>query len=128
MGKLTPQPLKGKLELDVPVCQVNCINEEVVSRLKPLVDRIEGVAIIFKALADDTRVKVIYALSETELCVCDVAALIGGSKATASYHLRLLHHMGLAKYRKDGKLVYYRLADPHIGNLVREVLEHLEQV
>ncbi len=128
MGKLTPQPLKGKLELDVPVCQVNCINEEVVSRLKPLVDRIEGVAIIFKALADDTRVKVIYALSETELCVCDVAALIGGSKATASYHLRLLHHMGLAKYRKEGKLVYYRLADPHIGNLVREVLEHLEQV
>lgn len=124
---MVPQPLTGKLELDVPVCQVNCINEEVVNRLKPLVDRIEGVATIFKALADDTRVKVIYALSEAELCVCDVAALIGGSKATASYHLRLLHHMGLANYRKEGKLVYYRLADPHIGNLVREVLEHLER-
>lgn len=121
------EPETNHHERDVPVCQVHCVNEEVVSRLKPRVDRVEGVARIFKALADDTRVKVIYALSEAELCVCDVAALIGGSKATASYHLRLLHHMGLAKYRKDGKLVYYRLADPHVGNLVREVLQHMEE-
>lgn len=124
---MTSQPLKGQAEREAPICQISYINEEVVSRLKPLVDRVEGVATIFKALADDTRVKVIYALSEAELCVCDVAALIGGSKATASYHLRLLHHMGLANYRKEGKLVYYRLADPHIGNLVQEVLEHLKQ-
>lgn len=95
-----------------------------VSRLKPRVDQLEGVAAIFKALADDTRVKVIYAISEAELCVCDVAALIGGSKANASYHLRLLHHMGLAKYRKAGKQVYYRLADPRIGNVLREVLTY----
>lgn len=121
------QPLRAQPDRDVPVCQVDCVNEETVSRLKPQVDRIEGVATIFKALADDTRVKVIYALSEAELCVCDVAALIGSSKATASYHLRLLHHMGLVKYRKDGKLVYYRLADPHIGNLVREVLKRMEE-
>ncbi|MEW8959828.1 MULTISPECIES: ArsR/SmtB family transcription factor [Neomoorella] len=119
------QSLAGQLERDPPVCQVNCVNEEKVRRLKPQVESIEGVATIFKALADDTRVKIIYALSEAELCVCDIAALIGSSKATASYHLRLLHHMGLARYRKAGKLVYYRLADPHVGNLVREVLQHL---
>ena len=59
--------------------------------------------------------------------MCDVAELIGGSKATASYHLRLLHHLGMAKYRKEGKLVYYRLAAPRIGDLVREVLKHVGQ-
>ncbi len=121
------QPVNNKLNPDVAVCQVNIVHDDVVSRLKPQVDRVEGVATIFKALADDTRAKVIYALSQAELCVCDVAALIGGSKATASYHLRLLHHMGLAKYRKDGKLVYYRLADQHIGNLVQEVMKHMDE-
>lgn len=120
------QTLPEQLKDAAPVCQIDCINEEAVNRLKPQVDRVEGIATIFKALADDTRVKVIFALSQAELCVCDVAALIGGSKATASYHLRLLHHMGLARYRKSGKLVYYRLADPHIGNLVQEVLRHIE--
>ncbi|APC09012.1 ArsR/SmtB family transcription factor [Neomoorella thermoacetica] len=119
--------LPGKLERDAPVCQVNCINEEVIKRLKPRVDKMEGVATVFKALADDTRVKIIYALSEAELCVCDVAALIGSSKATASYHLRLLHYLGLVKYRKEGKLVYYRLVDPSIGDLVRQVINLTRQ-
>ncbi len=104
------------------VCAVNHVDDEVVARLKPEVDRIEGVAAHFKALADETRVKIVYALSQAELCVCDVAALIGGSKATASYHLRLLNHLGLADYRKDGKLVYYRLTDQLVGQLVRDVL------
>lgn len=118
---------RDQSQRDVPVCQVNVVHDDLVQRLKPEVERVQGVATIFKALADDTRAKVIYALSRAELCVCDVAALIGGTKATASYHLRLLSHMGLAKYRKDGKLVYYRLADQHIGNLVQEVLQHMEE-
>jgi len=122
------KPLEDKLMIDVPVCQVNCIDQEVVNRLKPQVDRIEGVATIFKALADDTRVKVVYALSKAELCVCDVAALINGSKATASYHLRLLHHLGITRYRRDGKMVYYRLANTNIGNLMREILNCIEKI
>lgn len=112
---------------DVPVCQVSVVHNDLVNQLKPEVDRVQGVATVFKALANDTRAKVVYALSKAELCVCDVAALIGSSKATASYHLRLLSHMGLAKHRKEGKLVYYRLADRHIGNLVHEVLKHVEE-
>ncbi|MCG9966791.1 metalloregulator ArsR/SmtB family transcription factor [Pelotomaculum terephthalicicum JT] len=119
--------LEDKLAHDVPVCLVNCINQEIVNRLKPQVDRIDGVAAAFKALADDTRVKVIFALSKAELCVCDVAALLNSSKATASYHLRLLHHLGIAKYRKDGKMVCYRLANTNIGNLMREILSYLER-
>lgn len=119
---MTAQPSPRRPAAAAPVCQVNCVNADKVNRLKPQVEGIAGVADLFKALADDTRVKVIYALGEAELCVCDVAALIGGSKATASYHLRLLHHLGLARYRRDGKLVYYRLVDPHVGELVRAVL------
>lgn len=125
---MTLEPLNQKPTRDVPVCQVNIVHDDLVNRLKPQVERVTGVATIFKALADDTRAKVIYALSQAELCVCDVAALIDGSKATASYHLRLLHHMGLAKYRKDGKLVYYRLTDKHVGNLIQEVLNHMDEM
>jgi len=121
------QPLKHEPERDAPVCQVHLIHEEVVRRLKPRVDKIQGAAALFKALADDTRIKVIYALSKAELCVCDVAALIGSSKATASYHLRLLHHMGLVRYRKEGKLVYYRLADERIENLIQVIFEYGEE-
>lgn len=108
----------------VPVCQVNCIHADIVAALKPEVDHIQGVAAVFKALADDTRVKIVFALSRDELCVCDVAAIIDGSTATASYHLRLLYHLGLAAYRRCGKLVYYRLADPHVGELVWAVRDH----
>lgn len=119
MGPLGKQPVG-----DLPVCQVHCVHEETVRRLRPMMEQVEGLGAIFKALADDTRLKVICALGEAELCVCDVAALIGSSKATASYHLRVLHRLGLARYRRAGKLVYYRLADPQLGRLVKELLRH----
>ncbi len=117
-----------KLYEDIPVCQVNCVDEDKVNQIKGKVNNLNGFGDIFKVLADNTRIKVIYALSETELCVCDVAALIGGSTATASYHLRLLHHMGLAKYRKEGKLVYYRLTDSQIGNIIKKLLKDLIEI
>ena len=80
--------------------------------------------LLFKALGDETRLKVVYALSQAELCVCDVAAVLGASQATASYHLRLLHHLGLARYRKEGKLVYYRLADPSLADVIADALRY----
>lgn len=103
---------------DAPVCGVDYVHEEVVDRLRPELDRVAGLSELFKALADETRLKVIYALSRAELCVCDVAALIGGSKAAASYHLRLLYRLGLARCRREGKMVYYRLADPRVGAIL----------
>lgn len=106
-----------------PVCEVDVIHEETVLQIKPQLDRLQGLAKFFKALADDTRLKVIYALSQAELCVCDVAALIDGTKATASYHLRLLYNMGLADYRREGKLVYYRLTDEDLGKLVQDLVQ-----
>lgn len=104
------------------ICEVVCVDEEKVTRVKNELFQQNSfeVAKIFKALSDDTRIKIAYALSlEDKLCVCDVANIIGSSTATASYHLRLLKNMGLAKYRKEGKLVYYSLDDAHVKHLVQ---------
>jgi len=81
------------------VCETFCFNEEKVERLRREVKVTEGLGSVFKALADDTRIKIIYALSREELCVCDVASIIGSTVAAASHHLRFLKNTGLAKHR-----------------------------
>ena len=87
------------------------------------------VAKIFKALSDDTRIKIAYVLSlEDELCVCDVANIVGATTATTSHHLRLLKNLGLAKYRKEGKLVYYSLDDDYVKQLIKVAFAHQKEV
>ncbi len=109
------------------VCEVFCYDPDKVNRLKAEVERTKGLALVFKALADDTRVKIVYALSQEELCVCDVAHITGTSVATASHHLRLLRNMGLAKYRKAGKLVLYSLDDEHVIRIIQNAFEHFQE-
>ncbi|RWZ54522.1 transcriptional regulator [Halobacillus fulvus] len=110
-------------------CDTFCYDEEIVNRVQPEIEKVEGVELIFKALSDATRVKIAYALTlEKELCVCDVANIIGSTTATASHHLRLLRNMKLAKYRKEGKLVFYSLADDHVHQLVSIALAHSKEV
>ena len=113
------------------MCEVTCIDEEKVSRAKK--DLAEQnpleVAKVFKALSDDTRVKIAYVLSnEGELCVCDVANIVDASTATASHHLRLLKSLGIATYRKEGKLVYYSLDDAHVKQLIETAFKHQKEV
>ncbi|WP_148040404.1 ArsR/SmtB family transcription factor [Brevibacillus fluminis] len=115
-------------EEHLDICEIQCFDEEKVTRLRPRVNEADGVAKIFKALADDTRAKIIYALAlENELCVCDVANVIGTTIANASHHLRLLRNMGLAKYRKEGKLVFYSLDDNHVRHLIMTGVEHANE-
>ncbi len=106
------------------VCEIFCSNQAKVDRIKKKVHHTEGLAGMFKALADDTRIKIVYALSLEELCVCDVANIIGSSVATASHHLRLLKNTGLAKYRKEGKLVYYSLQDNCVRDIINSAINH----
>lgn len=106
-------------------CEVYCYNEQIVEQLRKEVEVTEGLAGLFKALADDTRVRIAYALTkEKELCVCDVANIVGCSTATASHHLRLLYNMGLARYEKRGKLVFYSLDDQHVKEIIELALMH----
>lgn len=108
-------------------CQVNITNDETLARLRPGLHRADRLSGLFRALADKTRLRVIYALSLREMCVCDIAALLGSSKARASYHLRFLSDMGLLRHRKEGKFVFYTLADQHVHILLSQALEHVEE-
>jgi DNA-binding transcriptional ArsR family regulator len=109
------------------VCEIYCYDEDKVNRVKEQLQSVgvQNMVKIFKALADETRMKIALALCrENELCVCDVANVIGSTVANVSHHLRLLRNMGLAKYRKEGKLVFYSLDDEHVKQLVLLALEH----
>ncbi|KQL18171.1 ArsR/SmtB family transcription factor [Cytobacillus solani] len=122
---MTQQYLKSNTH---DTCDTFCFDEEKVNRIQKRVDEVNGVELLFKALSDSTRIKIAYALTiENELCVCDVANIIGSSTATASHHLRLLRDLGLAKHRKEGKLVFYSLADDHVHQLVSIALIHSKE-
>ena len=90
-------------------------------------DVIIRLAETFSALSDPTRAKIIFALQQEELCVCDLAHLIGLSTSAISHQLRLLRNLRIVKYRKEGKMVYYSLADKHIETLFNQGLEHMEE-
>lgn len=113
------------------MCEVTCVDEVKVKRVKQHMQAASpsGVSDIFKALSDKTRLTIAYALLlEEELCVCDVANIVGSSTATASHHLRLLKKQGLAKFRKKGKLVYYSLDDEHVKEIVQLAITHQQEV
>ncbi len=113
------------------VCEITCVDDIKVKRVKEVINSKNTLAVsqIFKALSDDTRIKIALALSvEEELCVCDVANIVGATTATASHHLRLLRNLGLAKYRKEGKLVFYSLDDDHVRQLIQIAFAHQMEV
>ncbi|MNN28830.1 Cadmium resistance transcriptional regulatory protein CadC [compost metagenome] len=90
-------------------------------------DEILGMAQIFKALSDPNRMKIAYLLQYEELCVCDIAAILDCSVATASHHLRHLKQMNITSSRKEGKNVIYFLKDHHIKTLITMTLEHQKE-
>jgi DNA-binding transcriptional ArsR family regulator len=119
---------KGK---QTDTCEIFCYDEEKVSRVSSIVEQenLAPVANIFKALSDETRLKIAYALvQEDELCVCDVANIIDATMATVSHHLRHLRNLGIAKSRKEGKLVFYSLDDEHVKMLVTTAIVHGKEV
>lgn len=81
----------------------------------------------FKALGDPSRLKILWALEYQEMCVCDLAVLLGITESAVSHQLRLLRTLRLVKNRRDGTILYYRLADEHVSQLVRIALEHIQE-
>lgn len=90
-------------------------------------DAVQGVADTFSALGDPTRVRILDALSNGELCVCDLAAVLSLSQSAVSHQLRLLRGMRLVRPRRDGRVVFYSLDDHHIMALFRQALQHVEE-
>ena len=116
-------------KLPKEICEVTEVHGDTVERVKQQLPELSKVAKFLKALADETRLKIAYALTlEASLCVCDVAAIIGSSMATASHHLRYLKEHGLAKSYRDGKQMYYSLADDHVYQIVTIAYEHSKEV
>lgn len=110
------------------VCEIFYVNEVEVKRVQkqmPDPATVHQVAEIFATLADPTRARIVFALSKAELCVCDLATLLGMTISAVSHQLRLLRQMGLVKYRKEGRLVYYSLDDEHASQILAQVLEHV---
>jgi len=110
------------------VCEIEYIDKAKVaavrSRLLPE-SAMARLSEIFKVLGDGTRIRIIHALSLEELCVCDIASLLGTTKSAVSHQLRMLRNLRVVRFRKAGKIVYYSLADTHISNLFSEGLKHL---
>jgi ArsR family transcriptional regulator, lead/cadmium/zinc/bismuth-responsive transcriptional repressor len=109
-------------------CSSTIIHQDAVARAKeklPMDEAIYDLADFFKTFGDSTRIKIICALLETELCVCDLASVINTSQSAVSHQLRVLRQARLVKYRKDGKTVYYSLDDDHIHSVIKEGLDHI---
>lgn len=111
-------------------CEVYHIDEEKVKKVKAgMIGEYKALSLseIFKVLGDPTRVKILHTLLEEELCVCDIATLLGMSNSAISHQLRLLRTLKLVKFRKKGKRVYYSLDDEHIKKLIEMGVEHAEE-
>ncbi|GAA6512507.1 metalloregulator ArsR/SmtB family transcription factor [Enterocloster bolteae] len=115
---------------DVECCDFYQVHENVVKAVNdkmPDEDKLYDLAEIFKVFGDSTRIKILYVLFEAEMCVCDIAQLLNMNQSAISHQLRILKQNRLVKSRRDGKAVFYSLADSHVGTIINQGMEHIEE-
>lgn len=106
----------------------NTIHDEVVEQVRdamPDEETLFDLAELFKIFGDSTRVRILWALETSELCVCDLAAVLGATVSAVSHQLRVLKSARLVKSRKDGKVVYYSLSDEHVHQIFAQAMAHI---
>ncbi len=99
---------------------------DVVQRF-PKEETLYNLAELFKVFGDTTRIKILYALFESEMCVCDIACLLGMTQSAISHQLRVLKQSRLVKFRREGKSVIYSLADSHVSTMLGQGMEHIQE-
>ena len=112
------------------LCDCEVIHEEVVAAVEkrmPDDGKVLELAEFFKVFGDSTRIRVLWALDHAELCVCDIAVLLNMTKSAISHQLRVLRESKLVKTRREGKVVYYSLADHHVKEIFEKAVEHLDE-
>ena len=112
------------------VCSYLCVHRSTVDRVLAEMPRDEDLydlAELFKVFCDSTRIKILYALFEAELCVCDIAQLLGLTQSAVSHQLRVLRSAHLVEPRREGKTVFYSLADDHVRSIIAQGMEHVEE-
>ena len=115
---------------DVPCCETQVIHSDVLDQVRrklPPDEVLYDLAELFKMFGDSTRIKILYALLEDELCVCDIARLLDVSQSAVSHQLRVLKSGKLVKHRREGKVMFYSLADDHVVRIISQGMEHVEE-
>lgn len=111
-------------------CDCNVIHDEVVNDTRRKIESKEmyiNLASLFKLFGDSTRVQIMHALEQNEMCVCDLAVLLGMTKSAISHQLKALRLANLVKFRKEGQIVYYSLADDHVKDILDKGFEHVNE-
>ena len=112
-------------------CEIEFVDAEKVESVRKAMRPADAVSLLadtFRLLGDPTRVRIAFALSKEELCVCDIANLLGVSQSAVSHSLRTLRQMKLVRFRREGKIAYYTLDDEHIANLLDEGFRHVDEL
>ena len=115
---------------DVECCEECAVHDEVVQSVRGMLpddDDLYDLAELFKVFGDSTRIKILYVLFEAEMCVCDIAQLLIMNQSAISHQLRILKQNRLVKSRRDGKAVFYSLADSHVRTIINQGMEHIEE-
>lgn len=111
-------------------CDFIHVHEDVVNRVNkavPTEQELSDLADFFKIFGDSTRIKILYVLSQSEMCVCDIANILQMGQSAISHQLRILKQMRLVKYKREGKTVFYSLADGHIESILAQGMEHISE-
>ena len=122
--------VKNSSRKRIDLCEVQCVDEHKVKRARQHMKPEPSIAALsetFRVLGDPTRLRIVHALSGGELCVCDIANVLGAAQSTVSHSLRALRQLRLVRYRKEGKIAYYALDDAHIASLVTQGFRHVEE-
>ena len=111
------------------VCESTVIHQEVIDKIKlPEEEVLYDLGDFFKILGDSTRIKILSALFQSEMCVCDIASLLDMTQSAISHQLRVLKKARLVKFRKEGKTVFYSLDDQHIDKIFSFGLDHIKEM
>lgn len=118
-------------ECEIDTCQISAIHPEIIKEVNnkmPDENTLNKVADLFKVFGDFTRVRIIFALFKSEMCVCDLAFLLSMSSSAISHQLRVLKQAEIVRFRRDGKVVYYSLDDEHVYKIFEQGFEHVTEV
>ena len=115
---------------NVECCDFIHAHEEIVEKVRremPGEDTLYDLCELFRIFGDSTRIRILYVLFEAEMCVCDIAALLGMTQSAISHQLRALKQSKLVKYRREGKVVFYALADDHVRSIIEMGMDHISE-
>jgi len=121
---------KRNQELTEDTCEFMHVHDEIIEKVEKVMpdeQQLLDLSEFFKIFGDSTRIKILYVLSQSEMCVCDIATLLQMGQSAISHQLRVLKQMRLVTFRREGKTVFYRLADAHIQTILGQGMEHISE-